>query len=85
MSYVIERVDDDLLKRKRARPRKRFREIADLEPGEGFRVPWTEMSMKALDPYGVVRTEAWQYGKELGRQFRTRVLEDGSMLLFRLS
>jgi hypothetical protein len=47
-------------------------EVPKLAIGEGFLVPWTELSERAIDPMGLVRSIASIYSKQLGRRFRTR-------------
>ncbi len=49
----------------------KYSAIENLEVGQGFLVPTSDLSADALDPRGTVRSIAWIYSRQLGRKFVT--------------
>lgn len=81
MKYEVEKVDRII----KSRPRPwRYEQIIDLEVGQGFKIPFTELSLDALDPTQTVRSSASHYSKLLGRRFRTKRHANGSITLYRV-
>lgn len=83
MPYQIENID---ITKWRDDPHPtKWWQIIELEVGQGFRVPFTDLPYNSSDPTHVVRTSAWLYGKKLGRKFATRTLPNRSVLVVRLA
>jgi hypothetical protein len=53
-------------------------DIPQLEVGQGFLVPWTDLAHYKKD--GVLRAVAHRYSQKLGRKFGTRKDRDGVWL-----
>jgi hypothetical protein len=84
VGYEVETVDLAALERPLHKQHRRWRQIADLEIGQGLRIPESEFSLTAYDPTQTMRSVAWFYGKRLGRKYRTQRQLNGSMLIYRV-
>jgi hypothetical protein len=50
--------------------------LTELQVGQGFCVPWRDLR-HCVDPGHAMRTIAWNYGRKLGRRFRTHAAREG--------
>lgn len=79
MNYVIVEVPfrGDL-----PRPWK-YEQVLRLEVGQGFVVPWSDLSREALDPGRAVRDAASYWSRRLKRRFNTRSLAERGVMMIR--
>ena len=50
----------------------KYAEIAKLEIGQGFLVPWTDLSYQSAAPAKGAQQSAYYWGRKLGRRYTTR-------------
>ena len=51
---------------------RKYEPICDLEIGQGFLVPWTDLSYATFAPAKAAQQSAYYWARKLGRRFATR-------------
>jgi hypothetical protein len=59
----------------------KYKQIAELDVGEGFHVPWSDMSEEGLNPAKGPQQMAYYWGKKLGRKYVTRKDKSGLWIM----
>lgn len=59
----------------------KYEQIPELNVGEGFLVPWADMSYEAKRPGVAVQSIAYYWGKKLGRRYATKKAKTGVWIM----
>lgn len=59
----------------------KYEQIPELNVGEGFLVPWADMSYEAARPGVAVQSIAYYWGKKLGRRYVTKKVKEGVWIM----
>lgn len=59
----------------------KYEQIPHLEVGQGFLVPWEDMSSEGLQPHKGPQNTAYYWGKKLKRRFSTQREKRGMWIM----